>query len=220
MIREWPWRSTPALSMSVRAKDLCSSGTDTPNWNPSGSKRPQDRPGLLRAILGQRPPTPLPSERSGSKLTPGASSCRGPFERDAARWRSEPKDRESRLWQDEHWRGNRPPHRFVLRRATRHSVSPEPPASPAGPRGPNRAHGYWPMRSSRSRSRKTRCILGAHAIVDALVRAIMAAGRGRFEIDDPRIRLHALQLAQCTAPEIGRPIAPREHPFACSASRT
>jgi hypothetical protein len=40
--------------------------------------------------------------------------------------------------------------------------------------------------------RETFCILGAHAVVDALVRAVVAAGHSCFEIDDPRIRLHAL----------------------------
>jgi hypothetical protein len=40
-------------------------------------------------------------------------------------------------------------------------------------------------------SRQTSCILGAHAVIDALVREVVASGHGRFEIDDPRVRLHA-----------------------------
>jgi hypothetical protein len=49
--------------------------------------------------------------------------------------------------------------------------------------------------------RQTFRILGAHAVVDGFVGAVVAAGHGRFKIDDPRIRLHSLQLVQCSGPK-------------------
>jgi hypothetical protein len=48
--------------------------------------------------------------------------------------------------------------------------------------------------ANRSGGPQTRGIFRAHAVIDTLVLAIVAAGHRRFQIDDARIRLHARQL--------------------------
>jgi len=60
---------------------------------------------------------------------------------------------------------------------------------------------------------KTGGIFRAHAVIDALWGAITAAGHRRFKVDDARIRLHPRQLLQCSAPDVGWPVSPRNEPI-------
>ena len=57
-----------------------------------------------------------------------------------------------------------------------------------------------------------RALTVTRMVVDALVRPVIAAGHGRFEVDDPRVRLRAVQFVQCAAPNVGRPVASRNSP--------